>query len=59
MVRGYGKYTAQQLSNLYHLENPWKNAREGFSPLARSNKEITIDSIHEYYLGIWNDLEGE
>lgn len=59
VVRGYGKYTAQQLSDLNHLEDPWKNAREGLSPLARSNKEITIDSIYEYYLGIWNDSEGE
>lgn len=53
----YGKYSAQQLSDINHQEDPWKNARGDTPPMARSSNEISKDSIYEYHLGIWNDAE--
>ncbi|BCS54071.1 Panacea domain-containing protein [Geobacter sp. SVR] len=53
----YGKYTAQQLSDINHQESPWIDARNGLPPTARSNEVITTASIAEYYSGIWNSEE--
>jgi uncharacterized phage-associated protein len=53
----YGKFSAQQLSDLNHQEDPWKIARGDLPPLARSENEISKESIYEYHLGIWNGLE--
>jgi uncharacterized phage-associated protein len=53
----YGEYSAQQLSDFNHQEDPWKNAREGIPPLERSDKEISIESIYEYHMGVWNAIE--
>jgi uncharacterized phage-associated protein len=55
----YNKYTAQQLSDINHQESPWIDARGGLPPAARSNVVITIDSMAEYYSGVWNGKEGE
>lgn len=40
------------LSELTHLEEPWKKARKGLSPNERGNNEITLDSMAEYYTSI-------
>jgi uncharacterized phage-associated protein len=53
----YGEYTAQQLSDINHQEDPWVNARKGLSPMARSNVEITKGAMLEYHSGIWNAEE--
>lgn len=45
----YGKKTAQWLSDLTHMEAPWKDAREGLPPTAPSDAEITLASMAEYY----------
>ena len=45
----YGDKSSQWLSDLAHMEQPWKNAREGLSELERGNREITLDSMAEYY----------
>ena len=48
----YGKYTAQQLSDINHQEAPWINARGDLPPLARCEEEITQAAILEYHSGI-------
>lgn len=53
----YGKYTAQQLSDINHQEDPWIKTRGKLAPMAWSNKEIKIDKIYEYHFGIWNDIK--
>lgn len=53
----YGKYTAQQLSDINHQEDPWNNARGGLHPMERSTAEITPASMEEYYSGIWGSDE--
>jgi uncharacterized phage-associated protein len=45
----YGKRTSQYLSDLTHMEDPWKNAREGLAPGVRGSQEITHAAMAEYY----------
>lgn len=45
----YGKKSAQELSDLTHVEAPWRIARGSLSSDARSNARITDESIRRYY----------
>lgn len=45
----YGDKSSQYLSDLTHMEEPWRLARKGFPDDRRSNKEITLESMAEYY----------
>ena len=46
----YGKYTADQLESLTHQEDPWKNARKGYSPLENCDKTISDKDMFNYYI---------
>ena len=52
VIKGYGKFSSQELSDLTHREDPWKDAREGYPPTMRSNVEITHAAMAEYYEGL-------
>ncbi|MFV0627029.1 MAG: Panacea domain-containing protein [Alphaproteobacteria bacterium] len=41
VIRDYGDFTAQQLSDLTHSEDPWKNAKQ--------NEIISATAMHEFY----------
>ena len=45
----YGEKPAQWLSDLTHMENPWKEARKGRKPGENCRKEITPAAMVEYY----------
>lgn len=45
----YGAKSPQWLSDLTHMEQPWRKAREGLAPGERGMAEITPDSMSEYY----------
>ncbi|MGD9736427.1 MAG: Panacea domain-containing protein [Solirubrobacterales bacterium] len=45
----YGPKTAHYLSDLTHSESPWRDARVGLAPGARSSKEITPAAMVEFY----------
>ncbi len=45
----YGDKTSQYLSDLTHLEDPWKNARSGMPQGERGDVEITHAAMAEYY----------
>ncbi len=45
----YGKRPSQWLSDLTHMEAPWKNARKGLKENERGTKEISLASLAEYY----------
>jgi len=47
--RVYGKHDASYLEFLTHNETPWKEARLGVGALDSSDKEISLDSMAEYY----------
>ena len=45
----YGSREAQWLSDLSHLEKPWKEARKGKKSGENCTREITHAAIAEYY----------
>lgn len=45
----YGDKSSQYLSELTHLEDPWKNARIGLPAGVRGNNEISHAAMAEYY----------
>jgi uncharacterized phage-associated protein len=47
--QNYGSMTGHQLSILTHSEAPWRDARSGLSDTTRSNREITQESLQDYY----------
>ena len=52
VLQDYGDKSSQWLSELTHLEDPWKEARKGLLPNERGNHEISQASIAEYYTSI-------
>lgn len=48
----YGPETAHFLSELTHSEAPWREAREGLAPSARSSREITPAAMAEFYASL-------
>ena len=52
VLNHYGDKSGQYLSDLTHLERPWKCAREGLASTERGSNEIPLDSMLEYYEGI-------
>lgn len=48
----YAARPAQWLSDLTHMEAPWKDAREGLAPGERGQREITCAALAEYYGGL-------
>jgi uncharacterized phage-associated protein len=52
VVGFYGKKSGHELSALTHREAPWRKARRGLEPGARSQRAITKESLAEYYGGL-------
>lgn len=52
VLKHYASYNAQQLSQLTHMEDPWKKAREGVPPGAVCDNIITKESMAMYYGGL-------
>ena len=53
----YGGRSAQWLSDLTHLEDPWREARAGLADGARSTVEISLESMARYYESLGPDTE--
>ena len=56
VLKAYGDKSGQWLSDLTHMETPWLEAREGIPPGERSQVEIPLSAMLEYYSSV--DLEG-
>lgn len=52
VLDAYLHLSAQQLSELTHKEDPWKNARRNLPDGRRSTVEITPAMMFEYYHGL-------
>lgn len=52
VIKGYGKYTAQELSDMTHKEDPWKKANASCPISGNCTAEITLAAMHEYYSNI-------
>lgn len=48
----YALKSSFELSELTHREDPWLVARGDLAPGSRSNSEITLASLAEYYSGL-------
>ena len=57
VLKAYGEKSAQWLSDLTHLEQPWVEARKGLEPGERGEVEIPLSAMHEYYSGV--DVQGK
>lgn len=55
IVGSYGQLSAQQLSDLTHAEDPWRNARAGLDGAAISQAPITVEAMVEYYSSLGKD----
>ena len=51
----YGDKSAQWLSELTHMELPWKETRDGLPDMSRSDRVIGLATMAEYY----SSLQGE
>lgn len=49
IVMLYGSMSQNKLIFLTHSELPWVEAREGLAPYERSDKEISLDTMYEFY----------
>ena len=49
MLSFYGEKNPQWLSDLTHVEAPWREARSGVADGAECGNEITWDSMARYY----------
>ena len=49
VISYYGDKSSQWLSDLTHMEDPWKNARVGLTPGERGNQVISHGAMGEYY----------
>lgn len=49
VLGSYGDKSPQWLSDQTHAEAPWKIAREGLADGERGEREITLDSMAEFY----------
>ncbi len=49
VISFYSNYSGQQLSDISHAEDPWRDARRGLAPNERGNKQITLEAMTEYY----------
>ncbi len=52
VLKAYGDKTAQWLSDLTHMEDPWLKARNGLKPGERGEVEIKPSTMYEYYSSI-------
>lgn len=57
VLKAYSDKSAQWLSDLTHMEDPWIEARKGLNPGERGEVEILLATMHEYYSGV--DLWGQ
>jgi uncharacterized phage-associated protein len=57
VLNAYGDKTAQWLSDLTHMEEPWIQARKNLKPGERGEAEILLSTMHEYYSSV--DVEGQ
>ena len=55
VLADYGDKSPQWLSDLTHLEDPWRNAREGVPDGERGNSVISKVSMAEYYESLLDD----
>ncbi len=59
VVAGYGHLHGRQLAHLTHEELPWRLARQGLAPGERGSRQISPETMAEFYSAIEVDPEAE
>lgn len=54
----YGQFSAKKLEQLTHNEKPWRDARKGLSPIARSTTAINKDTMRSFYTARYDEQVG-
>lgn len=49
VLASYGDLSPSVLSEMTHREDPWREARSGLEPTARSDREISPESMQQFY----------
>jgi uncharacterized phage-associated protein len=49
VLSAYSKLSDERLVLMTHSEKPWNEARKGLSPIERSDKELSIETIYSYF----------
>lgn len=49
VLESYKELSGQQLSELTHRELPWLEARQGLAQTERSNKQVSLDTMQDFY----------
>ena len=57
VLDSYGHLDGYQLSILTHEEAPWIEARGELGPTDRSDREISLDRMQEFYTGLQSDID--
>ena len=52
VVNTFGMYGGKILEGITHEENPWNDAREGYSDNEPSQEEISQEAIKDYFVGV-------
>lgn len=47
----YGSFNGDQLVELTHREQPWRDARQGLPARQASHNEISLEALRDYYRG--------
>jgi len=55
VLRDYGDYSSHYLSDLTHMEDPWKEARGNLPPGQPSDAVISLESMQRYYESLTDD----
>jgi uncharacterized phage-associated protein len=49
VLSSYAKLSDERLVLMTHSETPWNEAREGLSPIERSDKKLSVESMYQYF----------
>ena len=49
VLSAYSKLSDERLVLMTHSEEPWNEARKGLSPIERSDKELSKETIYSYF----------
>ena len=52
VVNTFGMYGGKVLEKITHRENPWIDAREGYSENEPSQEEISKEAIKDYFVSV-------
>ncbi len=58
IIMNYGSLSQNELIFLTHSESPWADARKGLAPYEKSQKEISLDQMCDYYKGRYDRNRG-